>query len=197
MLAEGDWSYMDVKNHGTHGTIEENIAVMAQWHSNFGHFYMDAEGYKRAMSEDREAFENGLRSGGIGYRLLPLSASWPEELHAGDLLMIQSRWVNRNTGRLYVHHPLRVYLTDDEGNEKFSALDRAFTSVDWVAGKEYPVTTLLKVSGTLEPGSYDVRIAIADPNSGKPAVRLAVEGEDSQMRYRLGTIRILPSRPGK
>jgi len=26
MLAEGDWSYVDVKNHGTHGTIEENIA---------------------------------------------------------------------------------------------------------------------------------------------------------------------------
>ena len=197
MLAEGDWSYMDVKNHGTHGTVKENIAVFAQWHSNYGHFYMDAESYRRAMREDREAFADGLRSGGIGYRLVPLAASWPEELHAGDLLMIQSRWVNRNTGRLYVHHPLRIYLTDVEGQEKLSAPDRAFTPVDWVSGKEYPVTTLLRVSEKLEPGIYEVRIAITDPYSGKPAVRLAVEGEDSQMRCRLGTIRILPARPGR
>jgi hypothetical protein len=155
MLAEGDWSYMDVKNHGTHGTIEENIAVMA------------------------------------------LSANWPEELHAGDLLMVQSRWVNRNTGRLYAHHPLRVYLTDAEGTEKLSAPDRAFTPVDWASGKEYPVTTLIRVSEKLQPANYEVRIAITDPDSGKPAVRLAIEGEDSLMRYRLGTIRILPARPGK
>ena len=197
MLAEGDWSYLDVKNHGTHGTLEENIAVMAQWHSNFGHFYMDAESYKRAMREDREAFENGLRSGGIGYRLLPLTASWPAELHAGDLLMIESRWVNRNTGRLYAHHPLRVYLTDAEGIEKSSAPDRAFTPIDWVSGKEYPVTTLIRVPEALQAGTYDLRIAITDPDSGKPAVRLAIEGEDSRMRYRLGTIRILPARAAR
>jgi hypothetical protein len=197
MLAEGDWSYMDVKDHGTHGTMEENIAVMEQWHSNYGHFYMDAESYRRAMHEDRGVFENGLRNGGIGYRLALLEASWPEELHAGDLLMIQSRWVNRNSGRLYVRHPLRIYLTDADGNEKFSAPDRAFTPVDWVAGKEYPVTTLITLSSKLEPGIYDLRAALTDPDSGKPSIRLAIEGEDSRMRYRLGTIRILPSRSGK
>ncbi len=197
MLAEGDWSYTDVKNDGTHGTIEENIAVMAQWHSNYGHFYMDADSYKRAMREDREAFEDGLRSGGIGYRLLPLAADWPKELHAGDLLMIQSRWANRNTGRLYAQHPLRVYLTDAEGNEKYTAQDPAFTPVAWVSGKEYPVTTLVRVSEKLEPGYYDLRIAIADPNRGKPVVHLAIEGEDSQMRYRLGGIRILSARSGR
>ena len=197
MLAEGDWSYMDVKDHGTHGTIEENIAVMEQWHSNYGHFYMDAESYRRAMREDREVFENGLRSGGIGYRLALLEASWPENLHAGDLLMIQSKWANRNSGRLYVRHTLRIYLTDADGNEQFSAPDRAFTPVDWVAGKEYPVTTLITLSSKLEPGIYDLRAALTDPDSGKPSIRLAIEGEDSRMRYRLGTIRILPSRSGK
>jgi len=54
---------------------------MAKWHSNFGHFYMDAESYKRAMREDREAFEMAFAAGN---RLSPpaLTASWPEELHA-------------------------------------------------------------------------------------------------------------------
>jgi hypothetical protein len=194
MLAEGDWSYLDMKNHGTHGTLEENIAVFKEWHSNYGHFYMDSEGYRRAMREDRQAFADGLCNGGIGYRLVPLEVSWPEELHAGDLLMVQSRWVNRNTGRLYVRHSMNIYLTDADGYEKFSAPDRAFTPVDWVSGREYRVTLLATVSGKLAPGVYDVRIAIADPVTGKPAIHLAIEGEDSQMRYRLGTIRILPRR---
>jgi hypothetical protein len=194
MLAEGDWSYLDVKNHGTHGTLEENIAVFKAWHSNYGHFYMDAEGYRRAMREDRQAFADGLSSGGIGYRLVPQQVRWPEELHAGDLLMVESRWVNRNAGRLYEQHPLKIYLTDADGNEKFSAPDQAFTPVDWVAGKEYSVISLLTVSKKLTPGIYDLRIAIADPVSGRPAIQLAIEGEDEQMRYRLGTIRILQTR---
>ena len=40
MWAEGNWSYTAVKDEGLHGTIEENIQVMAEWHSNYGHFYM-------------------------------------------------------------------------------------------------------------------------------------------------------------
>ena len=193
MLAEGNWSYMDVKNDATHGTIEENIEVFAAWHSNFGHFYMDADSYKRAMREDRAAFENGLKSGGIGYRLVPLSASWPEELRAGQMLLLKSNWVNRNEGRLYTHTPLRVYLTDTEGNERFSAVDPAFDETAWVRGEQYPVTTILTIPAKVEPGVYDVRIALTDA-AGKPIVRLSIEGQDRKRRYRLGTIRILPAK---
>src|SRR5208337_76782 len=66
MWAEGDWSYTDVKNHGTHGTLDENLDVMLAWHSNFAHFYMDAESYRRAAREDRAFLERGLKSGGLG-----------------------------------------------------------------------------------------------------------------------------------
>jgi len=38
MLAEGDWSYSDMKNHGTHGTLDENLRVMLDWHSTYAHF---------------------------------------------------------------------------------------------------------------------------------------------------------------
>ncbi len=193
MWAEGNWSYSDVKNHGTHGTIRENIRVFAEWHSNYGHFYMDAEGYRRAMNEDRAAFEDGLRSGGIGYRLVPVEARWPAELRAGDLLMMHTKWVNRNAGRLYVRYPLRVYFTDAAGEEKFSRNDPSFSQTDWVRGQEYTVDTLFNTSRSLAPGTYDLRIALVDPN-GKPAIRMGIEGEDASLRYKLGTIRILPAR---
>ena len=44
----------------------------------------------------------------------------------------------------------------------------------------------------LPPGVYDVRIAMAD-SSGRPRIRLAIDGEDNQKRYRLGSVRILPA----
>jgi hypothetical protein len=193
LMAEGDWSYLDVKNHGTHGTLAENIEVMAEWHSNYAHFYMDAEGYRRAIHEDRAAFEKGLQKGGIGYRLVPLSLCWPEELRAGELLLVRSKWANRNQGRLYIRHPLRLYLTDSNGAEKFSAEDPSFDATGWIQGEEYPVTSIIGVPGKLAPGAYDLRIALTGPR-GKPAIQLPIEGRDPQGRYRLGSIRILPAR---
>ena len=193
MWAEGNWSYTAVKDEGVHGTLEENIQVFAEWHSNWGHFYMDAGSYQRAMREDRAVFENGLRSGGIGYRLVATEASWPEELAAGDLLMLHSTWVNRNAGRLYERYPLRIYFTDTNGQEKWSANDPSFTQTGWVQGERYNVDTLVTTSSKLTPGIYDVRIAMVDA-AGKPKIRLAIDGEDSQLRYKLGAIRILPAR---
>jgi hypothetical protein len=155
---------------------------------------MDSGSYKRAMREDRTAFEDGLKAGGIGYRLALTAATWPEELRAGDLLMLHTKWVNRNAGRCFVRHPLKVYFTDAEGVEKFGRTDPAFSQTDWVSGHEYSADTLLMTSNKLEPGTYDVRIAMVDA-AGNPAIRLPVSGEDPQRRYRLGTIRILPARP--
>ncbi len=193
MWAEGNWSYMAVKNEGVHGTLAENIQVFTEWHSNYGHFYVDADSYKRAMREDRSAFEDGLRSGGIGYRLVATAASWPQELAAGDLLMLHSTWVNRNAGRLYERYPLRIYLTDASDNEKWSANDPSFTQTGWVQGEQFNVDTLVTTSDKLPPGIYDVRIAMVEA-TGRPRIRLAILGEDSLLRYKLGTIRILPAR---
>ncbi len=191
MWAEGNWSYTDVKNHGTHGTLNENLDVMLEWHSNFAHFYMDAESYKRAMRENRTFFERGLRSGGLGYRLALTSASWREELPAGSLFLLKQRWVNRNVGRLYKRHPLKVYLTDSEGSEKFSEVDRGFNETSWVEGESYSFHSVFHLPKDLSPGVYDVRIALVG-DSGNPRIKLAIQGVDSQGKYKLGEIRILP-----
>jgi hypothetical protein len=193
MWAEGNWSYAAAKDEGAHGTIEENIQVMTEWHSNYGHFYLDAESYRRAMRDDRAAFENGLRKGGIGYRLVAIEASWPEELAAGDLLMFHSTWVNRNAGRLHERYPFRIYSTDANSLERWSANDPSFTQTGWVQGERNNVDTLVATSNKLPPGVYDVRIAMVDA-ANKPSIRLAIGGEDSLLRYRLGTIRVLPPR---
>ncbi len=193
MGAEGNWAYTAVKDQGTHGTFDENVDVMLEWHSHWGHFYTDAESYKRSMREDRPALERGLKSGGLGFRLVPTKVSWPTELPAGDLFLMRETWVNRNVGRLYERHPLKVYLTDASGAEKFSEVDRSFDETHWVRGETYPVTSIFHLPATLPPGEYQVRVGLVD-KTGKPQINLAIAGEDPEKRYLLGSIRILPAR---
>jgi Domain of unknown function (DUF4832)/Beta-galactosidase len=192
MWAEGNWAYTAVKDQGTHGTLDENIDVMIHWHSNWGHFYMDADSYKRAMREDQASFARGLESGGLGFRLVPTQVSWPTELPAGDLFLMRETWVNRNVGRLYQRYPLKVYLTDPQGNAKFSEVDRGFDETTWIRDETYPVISIFHLPKDLSPGDYDVRIALVD-DKGKPQINLAIEGFDSEKRYKLGSIRILPA----
>jgi hypothetical protein len=190
LLAEGDWSYTDVKNHGTHGTFDQNLDIMLEWHSDFCHFYTDAEGYKRMMREDRPALERGLKAGGIGYRYVLKSASWDKELIAGRMLVFRQLWVNRNAGWCMMQFPLKIYLTDKEGNEKFSVVDNAFDISKLYMGDCYSKSTMVSVSDKVIPGEYDLRIALVD-YEGKPALKLAIDGTDRQGRYKLGIIKIL------
>jgi hypothetical protein len=193
-LGEG-WAYDEIKDVGTYGTIEENAKVVLEYHTNFYHFYNYAQSYRRMMQDDRAVLETGLRSGGLGYRLVLTSASWPTELPAGHLLLINQTWLNRNVGRLYVIQPLKVYLTDSQGNEQYSQIDYDFDETPWVKGESYTRSSVINLPDSLAPGEYDVRIAVVD-RSGKPRIRLAIEGEDAEKRYKLGRVRIVPaSRP--
>jgi hypothetical protein len=143
------------------------------------------------MREDRANFERGLESGGLGYRLVPTSLSWPRQVPAGNLLLVRQTWVNRNVARLYVQHPLKLYLTDAQGTEKFSESDTSFDERSWVRGKDYSLISVFHLQKELPPGVYDVRIALAD-GAGKPRIRLGIDGADSELRYKVGEIRILP-----
>ncbi len=50
IIAEGNWNYDDMADQRTHGTLDENLDLMRHWHSNFAHFYLVVETYRRAMS---------------------------------------------------------------------------------------------------------------------------------------------------
>jgi uncharacterized protein DUF4832 len=192
IVAEGNWNYDDLVDQKVHGTFAENLDVGLTWHANYTHFYFGSPVYKRAMREQPDVIRRGLKQGGLGYRLAPLSLSWPGSLPAGDLLVFKQDWVNRNVGRLYVRHLLKLYLTDAQGNEKFSEVDTSFDETQWVQGKDYPLISVFHLPRNLTPGMYDVRIALADVNAGKPEIKLGIEGLDPQGRYKVGEIRIEP-----
>jgi hypothetical protein len=194
-LGEG-WAYDEIKDVGTYGTIAENAKIVLQYHTNFYHFYSFAQSYRRMMRDDRPVLETGLRQGGLGHRLVLSSASWPRQVPAGHLLLIDQEWTNRNVGRLYVHHPLKVCLLDGQGQERFSGLDWDIDVTSYLKDEVHTRTSVIQLPEDLSPGEYELRVALAD-KSGKPRIRLAIAGGDAEMRYKLGTVRILPRAPSR
>ncbi len=190
IVAEGNWDYWVMKKDLVHGTPDENLDLALDWHSNFAHFYFDAVAYKQVMQEDKAFIDRGLRSGGLGYRLVPTSLGWPDAVPAGNLLVFRQTWVNRNVGRLYVQHRLKLYLTDVDGNEKFSEVDTSFDPTNWVNGQEYSLISVFHLKNDLPPGTYDVRIGLVN-EEGKTHINLPIDGGDRDGRYRVGTIRVL------
>jgi hypothetical protein len=190
LVGEG-YSYDEIKRQDSHGTMDETLRVLEDYHLNFYHFYLDATDYQHSQRDDRASVEKGLKSGGLGYRLALASANWREEVRAGALFLLEQNWVNRNVGRLYVEHPLKLYLIDSQGNEKYSELDYNLDETGWVQGKVYKHISVFHIPIGLASGEYEVRIALVDV-SGKPRIGLAIEGADSDKRYRLGTVHVLP-----
>jgi len=188
-LGEG-WSYEEIKDDGSHGTMAEHLRATLLYHTNFFHYYSDSPSYRRMMLDDPATIEEGLRSGGLGYRLAITAASWPAELPAGHFLVINQTWVNRNVGRLYVRHPLKIYLTDSDGKEKFSAVDVDIDESLWLKDETCPHLTAIHLPANLPAGEYDLRVAVVG-RDGKPRIALAIQGMDAEKRYKLGTIRVL------
>jgi hypothetical protein len=191
LLAEGNWSYNDIKTQKIHGTMDEHLEVFRQYHSNYAHLYFDAASYIRAIQGDRAVFERSLQAGGIGYRLVPTSIAWPESIAAGHLFMSRQTWVNRNVGRCYKRFPLAFYFVDKSGKTAFTAVDPSFDQTDWVRGETYENISVVTIDPKLPPGDYELRIALVD-KAGVPGIALGIEGDDGQKRYVVGSVRVLP-----
>jgi hypothetical protein len=48
----------------------------------------------------------------------------------------------------------------------------------------------LKIPATLKPGKYDLRVALLDPGTNLPAIRLAIEGRQDDGWYLLDKIEV-------
>jgi hypothetical protein len=89
---------------------------------------------------------------------------------------------------------LKVCLLDGQGQERFSGLDWDIDVTSLLKDEVHTRTSVIQLPEDLSPGEYELKIALAD-GSGKPRIRLAIQGGDAEMRYKLGTVRILPRTP--
>ncbi len=168
-------------------TLASNLKGAVESHYNWLHQYMSAQDY--AAYPNTAYFEKGVKTGGLGYRFVLTELTFPKSAAAGATIVLQQRWVNRNSGRCWRKYPLAAYLADAASGTVVAGplVDDRFEQTMWLAGQTYNVTSQFALPSDVSPGRYDLRIAMVD-ESRRPRIRLAMDGEDGFKRYKVGTI---------
>jgi len=137
------------------------------------------------IPEDWKAtFESFQRK--MGYRFLLRRLEYPKTVAPASMMPIHMWWLNAGVAPAYTNYPLAVQLR--------SAKDSAVINVpvdirQWLPG-DAVFDGSVYVPDTLPEGTYDFRVAMLDPRSGKPAIRFAIAGRDPDGWYNEGQVRV-------
>lgn len=109
-----------------------------------------------------------------GYRFVLREVSHAAAVSAGNRLAVRMKWSNVGVGKLHRKHALVLYLLDSEGK---IASDHEQTGVDpttWLPG-DRDVSGHIEIPSSLGDGTYTLGVALVDPQTQKPAIRLAID----------------------
>jgi hypothetical protein len=130
---------------------------------------------------DFEDFERRM-----GYRFALRRAEWQSDVEAGHATGFSSWWVNEGVAPIYRPFVLAFRFHSPER----SAVVRTDADLrKWLPGDAVFEDPLF-VPAELPAGEYDLSVAMLDPVTLAPAIRLAIEGRDAEGWYKLGKIRV-------
>ncbi len=122
----------------------------------------------------------------IGYRFILRRVELPRVLRAGQMAPVSLWWLNKGVAPVYEHHRLALELRSAQGAALIP------TDADprtWLPGDALYESTIY-IPETVRPGSWRLRVALLDPRTGAPAIRLAIEGRQPDGWYDLGEVRV-------
>ena len=137
----------------------------------------------------------------LGYRFILRRLEYPEAAKTGSMMPVHMWWLNAGVAPVYREYWLAVDLrpaTASGQSADSSGAGGAIIRVPvdvrkWLPGDAVFDGTLY-VPDSLKPGAYTFRVGLLDPRTGRPAIRLAIQGRQSDGWYDLGTVQV---RPGK
>jgi Domain of unknown function (DUF4832) len=132
----------------------------------------------------RRAVEDFLRR--AGYRLELRQITYPRTVKAGGMMPVHMHWFNAGVAPPY--RPWVVALSLSSPEE--SAVIRLSADVRTWVPDDAVIDAPVYVPETLGPRRYRVRVALLDPRTGLPAVRLGIEGRKADGWYELGWISV-------
>jgi hypothetical protein len=122
----------------------------------------------------------------IGYRFLLRRLEYPKTVAAGSMMPIHTWWLNAGVAPAYTNYLLAVQLRSANGS---AVINVPVDIRKWLPGDAVFDGSLF-VPENLSAGTYDVRVAMLDPITRKPAVRFAIAGRDSDGWYSQGQIHV-------
>ena len=129
----------------------------------------------------------------MGYRFVLRRLEYPRVVKAGQMMPVHMWWLNAGVAPTYRQFTLTLQFQSAAGSQNVP-----FTSdvTKWLPG-DAVVDQLVYVPDSLAAGTYRIRLALLDPRTNQPSVRLAIKGRESDGWYMLGTITITSTSPAK
>jgi Domain of unknown function (DUF4832) len=125
---------------------------------------------------NRQAIYPGLRK-----------LEYPAAVRRGQMMPISMWWLNAGISPVYYPYTLAVQLASEQNRVEIH------TPADvrqWLPGDALFESTLY-VPESAAVGKHRFRIALLDPRTGQPAIRLAIEGRKEDGWYDLGEIEVV------
>jgi Domain of unknown function (DUF4832)/Beta-galactosidase len=122
----------------------------------------------------------------MGYRFILRRLEYSKNVPAGTMMPIHMWWLNAGVAPVYAAYDVVIQLH----SEKNSTMIPIPVDVrKWLPGDAVYDGTIF-IPAELEPGPYDVRIAMLDPRTKKPAIRFANEGWLEDGWYAMGSLNV-------
>ncbi len=134
----------------------------------------------------RDEVERFLRK--MGYRFIVRLLEHDRIAAPGSSLMVSIVWENVGVAPPYRDYLLALRLTNDESKETF-VLVSGNSVKNWIPGT-IRIYQSFDLPEELQPGNYELAIALVDPDTNKPAIRLAIAGRTEDGWYPLSQLEI-------
>jgi hypothetical protein len=122
----------------------------------------------------------------MGYRFVLRKFTYPTPVRPQDKLAFTTWWENKGVAPIYHEFPLALRLKNAARSVVMT------TGADirgWLPG-DIVYDDAVYVPADLPPGEYEISIALLDPASHQPKVKLAIAGVDPEGWYPLGKIEV-------
>jgi hypothetical protein len=123
-----------------------------------------------------------------GYRFVLRELRHDPVVRRGAALTVAMQWANVGVGRLYRSYPLSLARLDERGTPVCQVQAKADPR-GWLPGA-ITISESLPIPATVAPGVYSLALALIDPQTGKPAIQLAIDAPEAQRLYRVSRVTV-------
>ena len=155
------------------------IAQALRWHVSSVNIKSSA-----IPPEWKKAFDEFQKK--MGYRFILRRLEYPQVVLAGTMQPLHMWWLNAGVAPVYRQYELALELRSASSSAEIKL------PVDvrkWLPGDAVFDGTI-SIPESLKPGSYRLRVALLDPRTGQPAIKLAIEGLEPDGWYDLAPIEV-------
>jgi thiol-disulfide isomerase/thioredoxin len=129
----------------------------------------------------------------MGYRFVLRKFEYPAAVEREGGLAFRSIWENKGVAPIYRNYPVALRL---KGANSTSVLITGADIRKWLPG-DNTLDHMLYLPAGVKEGEYDLALALVDPVSHQPKVKLAIDGAGDDGWYPMGKLRVRPPAPAK